>query len=83
MESVPLGLVRTMIYISLYIGWGFSVNRRILQTQVRRYMTGVSFLAVFWFIVRSMKYYFIADPGAIRQLWYWYYFPMQIGRAHV
>ena len=73
---VPLGLVRTMIYISLYIGWGFSVNRRILQTQVRRYMTGVSFLAVFWFIVRSMKYYFIADPGAIRQLWYWYYFPM-------
>ena len=73
---VPLGLVRTMIYISLYIGWGFSVNRRILQTQVRRYMTGVSFLTVFWFIVRSMKYYFIADPGAIRQLWYWYYFPM-------
>ena len=73
---VPLGLVRTMIYISLYIGWGFSVNRRILQAQVRRYMTGVSILTVFWFIVRSMKYYFIADPSTIRQLWYWYYFPM-------
>ena len=73
---VPLGLVRTMIYISLYIGWGFSVNRRILQTQVRRYMTGVSFLAVFWFIVRSIKYFFISDPGVIRQLWYWFYFPM-------
>lgn len=73
---VPLGLVRTMIYISLYVGWGFSVNRRILQTQVRRYMTGVSFLAVFWFIVRSIKYFFISDPGVIRQLWYWFYFPM-------
>lgn len=73
---VPLGLVRTMIYISLYIGWGFSVNRRILQAQVRRYMTGVSFLAVFWFIVRSIKYFFISDPGVIRQLWYWFYFPM-------
>ena len=39
-------------------------------------MTGVSFLAVFWFIVRSIKYFFISDPGVIRQLWYWFYFPM-------
>ena len=71
-----LGLVRTAAYISLYIGWGISVSRRILQTQVRRYMIGVSFLMVFWFFIRSMKYYFVAEPAAARHLWYWYYFPL-------
>lgn len=73
---VPLGLVRTMIYIGLYIGWGLSVSHRILQTQVRRYMIGVSFLTVFWFVVRSVKYFFVTDPVVIRYLWYWYYCPM-------
>ena len=71
-----LGLVRTAAYISLYIGWGISVSRRILQTQVRRYMIGVSFLMVFWFFIRSTKYYFVAEPAAARHLWYWYYFPL-------
>lgn len=41
------GLLRTMIYIGLYIGWGISVYRRILYAPVRRYMVSVSFLAVF------------------------------------
>ena len=70
---VPLGLVRTILYISLYIGWGLSVSHRILQTQVRRYMVGVSCLTVFWFVIRSIKYFFVVAPDAIRHLWYWYY----------
>ena len=73
---VPLGLVRTILYISLYIGWGLSVSHRILQTQVRRYMVGVSCLTVFWFVIRSIKYFFVVAPEAIRHLWYWYYCPM-------
>ena len=73
---VFLGLVRSAAYISLYIGWGISVSRRILQTQVRRYMIGVSFLMVFWFFIRSTKYYFVAEPAVARHLWYWYYFPL-------
>lgn len=73
---VPLGLVRTILYISLYIGWGLSVSHRILQTQVRRYMVGVSCLTVFWFVIRSIKYFFVVAPDAIRHLWYWYYCPM-------
>lgn len=73
---VFLGLVRSAAYISLYIGWGISVSRRILQTQVRRYMIGVSFLMVFWFFIRSTKYYFVAEPAPARHLWYWYYFPL-------
>lgn len=74
--SVPVGIVRSLIYIILYTGWGISVSRRIPQAQARRYMIAVSFLCVFWFIIRSMKYFFVTDPDFVRYLWYWYYFPM-------
>ena len=74
--SVQFGLIRTMIYIGLYIGWGISVSKRVIQAQVRRYLVSISGLMVFWFIIRSMKYYFISDVGTARQLWYLYYLPM-------
>ncbi|MGN0558410.1 MAG: histidine kinase N-terminal 7TM domain-containing protein [Acutalibacteraceae bacterium] len=73
---ITFGLLRTFIYIGLYIGWGVSVSKRIVQAQVRRYLVAVSSLIVFWFAVRSMKYYFVFDPAFSRHLWYWYYFPM-------
>lgn len=73
---VPGGIVRSLIYIALYIGWGISVSKRIIQEQVRHYLVSVSGLMVFWFVIRSMKYYFITDIGIARQLWYWYYLPM-------
>ena len=73
---VPGGIVRSLIYITLYIGWGISVSKRIIQTQVRHYMVSVSGLMVFWFVIRTIKYFFITDPGIIRQLWYWFYLPM-------
>lgn len=73
---ITLGLLRTFIYIGLYIRWGISVSKRIVQTQVRRNLVAVALLNVFWFVIRSMKYYFVSDPALSRQLWYWYYFPM-------
>lgn len=73
---VPGGIVRSLIYIALYIGWGISVSKRIIQTQVRHYMVSVSGLMVFWFVIRTIKYFFITDIGIARQLWYWYYLPM-------
>ena len=73
---VPGGIVRSLIYIALYIGWGISVSKRIMQVQVRHCLIAVSGLMVFWFVIRSMKYYFITDIGIARQLWYWYYLPM-------
>ena len=74
--KVPGGIARSLIYIALYIGWGISVSKRIIQVQVRHYLIAVSGLMVFWFVIRSMKYYFITDIGIARQLWYWYYLPM-------
>ncbi|MGN0475875.1 MAG: histidine kinase N-terminal 7TM domain-containing protein [Ruminococcus sp.] len=74
--SITFGMLRTFIYIGLYIGWGISVSKRIVQAQVRRYLVAVSSLIVFWFTVRSMKYFFVTDLNISRHLWYWYYFPM-------
>ena len=73
---VPGGIVRSLIYIALYIGWGISVSKRIMQVQVRHCLIAVSGLMVFWFVIRTIKYFFITDPGIIRQLWYWFYLPM-------
>lgn len=75
-HPMTAGLLRTFIYIGLYIGWGVSVSKRIVQAQVRRNLVAVALLNVFWFVIRSMKYYFVSDPALSRQLWYWYYFPM-------
>ena len=73
---VTFGLIRTMLYIGLYMAWGVSVRKRVVRAQVRRYLTAVSVLMVFWFVVRSMKYYFVLDTSMIRYLWYLYYLPM-------
>lgn len=73
---VPGGIARSLIYITLYIGWGISVSKRIIQVQVRHYLIAVSGLMVFWFVIRSMRYFFITDIGIARQLWYLYYLPM-------
>ena len=72
----PGGIARSLIYIALYIGWGISVSKRIIQVQVRHYLIAVSGLMVFWFVIRSMRYFFITDIGIARQLWYLYYLPM-------
>ena len=74
--KVPGGIARSLIYIALYIGWGISVSKRIIQVQVRHYLIAVSGLMVFWFVIRSMRYFFITDIGIARQLWYLYYLPM-------
>lgn len=73
---VPGGIARSLIYIALYIGWGISVSKRIIQVQVRHYLIAVSGLMVFWFVIRSMRYFLITDIGIARQLWYLYYLPM-------
>lgn len=74
--TVTLGLIRTVIYIGLYTAWGISIRKRVVQAQVRRYLTAVSVLMVFWFAIRTMKYYFVIDPVVTRYLWYLYYVPM-------
>ena len=73
------GILRSFIYIGLFIAWGISVRNRIIQNQVRHYMTTVSILIVFWFLIRTINYNFIPDdamPAWERYLWYNYYLGM-------
>lgn len=70
------GLIRSMLYIGLYMSWGISVSRRVVQKPVRRCLITVSGLMVFWFVVRTIKYFFTENPMAGRLLWYSYYIPM-------
>lgn len=75
-EPVIVGLIRTLLYISLYMAWGISIRKRVIQLQVRRCLSAISVLMVFWFIVRTCKYFFVSDLNAARYLWYSYYFPL-------
>ena len=68
--------LRSFIYIGMFAAWGLSMRQRIVQKQVRRYLTGVSLLLILWFTLRSAKYFIFWQPNVIRYLWYLYYLPM-------
>lgn len=77
--SRQLGILRSLIYIGLFITWGFSIKNRIMQSQARRYMMAIAALIVFWFLIRTLKYHFIPAetyPNLVRYIWYMYYLPM-------
>lgn len=67
---------RSFIYIGLFAGWGFSIRHRIVQKQVRKYLTGAAALLVFWLMVRTAKYFIFRQPDILRYLWYLFYLPM-------
>lgn len=68
-----MGIFRSTVYIGLFAVWGLSVRERIIGTQARRYLTIASLLMILWFVVRSLKYYFVTQPVIVRYLWYLYY----------
>ncbi len=57
------GIVRTLIYIGLYIGWAISINKKVVQKAVKNTLLLISGLMIFWFIVRSIKYFFTMDAN--------------------
>lgn len=75
-HGVAFGFLRALLYIGLFSYWGITLYRRVIQTQVRRALTCIAFLMVFWIFVRTLKYLLIQDPDVTRQLWYLYYLPM-------
>lgn len=74
-----VGLLRSFIFISLFAAWDVSLYNRIIQARIRSYMSAIAFLMIFWFIIRTIKYFFISEtvyPGVVRHLWYMYYLAM-------
>lgn len=70
-----LSFVRALIYIGLLAAWGISVQTRIIQTQVRRYLLVIAGLMLLWLTLRTVKYN-TYHMTAERFLWYGYYLPM-------
>ena len=70
------GIVRSIIYIGLYIGWAISIHKRVVQKSVKNTLLLISGLMIFWFIIRTVKYFFTIDANIERYLWYSYYLPM-------
>ena len=48
--------LRSGIYIFLLCAWCHSVQVRIVQTQVQRYLLAISMLMVLWLLLRSIKF---------------------------
>ncbi len=70
------GYLRSVLYIGLYVAWGVSIWRRIIQKQVRQFLLGIAGLMVFWFLVRTIRFHIVTDAAVSNLLWYSYYFPM-------
>lgn len=71
-----LSLVRAGLYMLLFALWGYSIDKRIIQPQVRHCLRLTALLMLLWLLFRTLKYEFIATDTASRYLWYLYYLPM-------
>ena len=68
-------LLTNMIYIGLAMAWGFSISRRSLPRNDRRWLLLGCTMAVLWLFLRAVKYRFFSDDTITRYLWYLYYVP--------
>ena len=75
-SRIFLGMLETITCMGIFAGWGFSIRQRITQLQVRRCLLCISYLLVFWMMVRGVKFYYVTDINKERFLWYLYYVPM-------
>ncbi len=76
LEDRWINLLRTAIYAGIILWWGLSVYRRIMQQQLRLFMTSAAIMMVFWIVLREIKYRYAVSPDLIRHLWYLYYLPL-------
>ena len=75
LPSAACFLLTNLIYIGLAIAWGFSISRRTLHRDDRRWLLLGCAMAVLWLFLRAVKYRFFSDDAITRHLWYLYYVP--------
>ena len=69
LEGLPSGLqeacgiLRSLLYLSLFAGWGISLYNRTVHPQVRRLLLNVDLLMLFWIIVRTLRFQLNTPPG--------------------
>ncbi len=77
LSGIRLPSLRPFIYIGLYVVWAISFRKRIIQKEIRRCLTAIAAMMIFWMFIRMCKFE-ISDemPTAWRYAWYFYYIPM-------
>ena len=69
LEGMPSGLreacgiLRSLLYLSLFAGWGISLYNRTVHPQVRRLLLNVDRLMLFWILVRTLRFQLNTPPG--------------------
>ena len=71
-----MSYIRAALYLLLFALWGFSLDRRIIQTQALHCLRLTAALMLAWLILRTLKYEFVTDLTVARYIWYLYYLPM-------
>ena len=75
LPSAACFLLTNLIYIGLAMAWGFSISRRTLHRDDRRWLLLGCAMAVLWLSLRAVKYRFFSEDAITRHLWYLYYVP--------
>ena len=75
LPSAGCFLLTNLIYIGLAMAWGFSISRRILHCDDRRWLLLGCAMTVLWLFLRTVKYRFFSGDTVTRHLWYLYYVP--------
>ena len=74
MVKIVLRLMRHLIQAGLLMLWIVSLQNRILQRAVRRYLVATAALMLLWLVVRVFKWDYTATETALnRYCWYAYY----------
>ena len=67
---------RNCIYLGIYCAWVIYLEKHIVHKKMRRCLTAIGCLMVFWFFVRTVKFHILHDPLGEHVCWYLYYIPM-------
>ena len=67
---------RNCIYLGIYCAWVVYLEKHVVHKKMRRCLTAIGCLMVFWFFVRTVKFHILHDPLGEHVCWYLYYIPM-------
>lgn len=67
---------RNCIYLGIYCAWVIYLEKHVVHKKMRRCLTAIGCLMVFWFFVRTVKFHILHDSLGEHVCWYLYYIPM-------
>ena len=67
---------RNCIYLGMYCAWVIYLEKHVVYKKMRRCLTAIGCLMVFWFFVRTVKFHIFHEPLGEHICWYLYYIPM-------